>query len=121
MMAGAAIFGIFTAVLRLDDIGAPIRHISQGVKYTFENGKLDEVGGYPYYENYGQIISFIALVGLAFICYLLARWGSRGAVAEEIEATRSITPTPVPPAKEDRDSQRPTVASTFEDESSDEE
>ena len=120
MMAGAAIFGIFTAVLRLDDIGAPIRHISQGVKYSFDDGKLERVGAYPYYEEHGQLISFAALVTLAFICYLLARWGSRGAVAEDIEAARSITPKPASMTK--TDSQPPTVDSKVEtdDESDDE-
>lgn len=33
LIAGAAIFGIGTAVLRLPDVGAPIQHISVGVKY----------------------------------------------------------------------------------------
>ena len=36
LMAGAAIFGIITAILRLPGLGAPIRHISVGEDYRLE-------------------------------------------------------------------------------------
>ena len=36
-MAGAAIFGIISAVLRLPEIGAPIRYLSVGVKFWLED------------------------------------------------------------------------------------
>ncbi len=36
LMAGAAIFGILTAVLRLSAVGAPIRYMSVGVDYRLE-------------------------------------------------------------------------------------
>jgi len=83
MMAGAAIFGIIVAVLRLTDIGAPIRHISIGKKYEIQGGLLEEISQASYYEHHGELISFIAIVGLAFACYLLASWGAKGTITEE--------------------------------------
>ncbi len=89
MMAGAAIFGIITAVLRLTDIGAPIQHIAVGVKLAMVDGQLKEVSEAGYYEHYGQIISFAAIVGLAFLCFLLARWGAKGTIREEDQAAKT--------------------------------
>jgi hypothetical protein len=86
MMAGAAIFGIITAVLRLPDIGAPIRKMTVGVDLDLVGGQLKEVGEAAYYEHHGQLISFLALVGLAVLCYLLARWGAAGTIREEDSA-----------------------------------
>ena len=83
MMAGAAIFGIITAVLRLTDIGAPIQHIAVGVELALVDGQLKELSEAHYYEEWGQLISFLALVGLAFTCFLLARWGAKGTIREE--------------------------------------
>jgi putative OPT family oligopeptide transporter len=83
MMAGAAIFGIITAVLRLPDIGAPLRFITIGVDFEMVEGQLKEVAEAHYYEAYGQIISLLALIGLAVVCFLIARWGARGTIREE--------------------------------------
>jgi len=83
MMAGAALFGIVVAVLRLPDLGAPIRFLSVGVNYELKEGQLKDVGEAHYYEHYGMLISFIAILGLAFVCYLLASWGAKGTIAEE--------------------------------------
>jgi len=83
MMAGAAIFGIITAVLRLPDIGAPLQYITVGVKLGVVDGQLTELGEAGYYEHYGQIISLLALVGLAVVCFLIARWGAKGTIREE--------------------------------------
>ncbi len=88
MMAGAAIFGIITAVLRVPDIGGPIRYISQGVQFRLEqtatgNPILKEVGAAHYYEESGELISFIMFVVLSLACYFLARWGAKGTIAEE--------------------------------------
>ncbi len=85
MMAGAAIFGIITAVLRLTDIGAPIQYIAVGVDLAVKEGMLKEVAEAGYYEHFGQIISFVAIIGLAFGCFILARWGAKGAIREEDE------------------------------------
>jgi putative OPT family oligopeptide transporter len=83
MMAGAAIFGIITAVLRLPDIGAPLRYITVGVNYDLVDGQLKEISEAHYYEEYGQIISVIALIGLALVSFLVARWGAKGTIGEE--------------------------------------
>jgi len=83
MMAGAAIFGILVAALRLPDLGAPIRFLSIGEKYDLVEGQLKDIGKAHYYENFGMLISFIAILGLAFTCYLLASWGAKGTIAEE--------------------------------------
>jgi len=88
MMAGAAILGIITAALRLPDIGAPIQHISVGVEQAIVDGQLKEVSEAGYYEHYGQIISLVAIVGLAFSCFLLARWGAKGTLREEDEMNK---------------------------------
>lgn len=83
MMAGAAIFGLIVAVMRLPDVGAPIRFISIGQKMDLTDGKLETVSELSYYEHHGELISFIAIIGLAFVCYLLARWGAKGTLVEE--------------------------------------
>jgi putative OPT family oligopeptide transporter len=83
MMAGAAIFGIITAVLRLPDIGAPLRHITIGVNFDLVDGQLKEISEAHYYEEYGQIISVLALIGLAVVSFLVARWGAKGTIREE--------------------------------------
>jgi putative OPT family oligopeptide transporter len=96
MMAGAAIFGILTAVLRLPNLGAPIRSLSRGVNFFIkqvpvtEDGKtemipvLDHVA-YSSYEGFqGQMWGFVMLIVLGVACYLLARLGAKwalGAVA----------------------------------------
>jgi putative OPT family oligopeptide transporter len=89
MMAGAAIFGIITAAMRLPDLGAPIRHITLGVKLGLVDGQLKELSEAHYYEEYGQLISFLAVIGLAFTCFLLARWGARGTIREEDTAEKA--------------------------------
>ncbi|MCP4599344.1 MAG: oligopeptide transporter, OPT family [Proteobacteria bacterium] len=89
MIAGAAIFGIITALLRLEDLGALIHHISYGVKMKVENGILQEGSLRPYYENHGQLIALIMLVLLAISCFLLARWGANGTLREEEARSRT--------------------------------
>jgi hypothetical protein len=83
MMAGAAIFGIITAALRLPDLGAPIRFLSVGVEFDLVEGQLKEISEAHYFEEHGQIIALLALVGLAFISFLVARWGAKGTIREE--------------------------------------
>ncbi len=86
MMAGAAIFGILTAVMRIPDAGALIQYVSVGEKF-----KLVEVGGQPvlkhtpagWYEGFtGQIVGLLMLLALAFACYLLARLGAKWMITE---------------------------------------
>jgi putative OPT family oligopeptide transporter len=87
LMAGAAIFGIITAVMRVPNFGAPIRFISQGVHFT-----LETVGGTPVLEEQsmawhdgamGQGIGLAMYIVLAFLCFLLARLGARWMLAAE--------------------------------------
>jgi len=92
LMAGAAIFGILTAVLRIPSIaGAPfgwIRYISIGTSFDVAptaSGAymLKETGAAGYYESYGQIISLVMLCVLALVCFLLAMWGAKRTIREE--------------------------------------
>ena len=87
MMAGAAIFGIITAVLRQAVLGAPIKYISIGERFWIEQS-----GGEPYllseaapwYEGtLGQGISMAMYVALAVACFLLAKKGAEWFIQEE--------------------------------------
>ncbi len=59
LMAGAAIFGILTAVLRLPAVGAPIRSLSVGVEY-----RLEAVVDGSVVEKDGKVIGSCADVAL---------------------------------------------------------
>ncbi len=77
LMAGAAIFGIISAVLRVPDAGALIRYLSVGVDFKLIDGQLIE-HAHEWYKGFnGQIIGLIMLCALAFVCFLLARLGAR--------------------------------------------
>jgi len=84
LMAGAAIFGVVTAVLRLTQIGAPIRYISLGVDFSLHEVAgtdglmiLHEVAAKWYDGFQGQIVGLAMLLLLAVVCFLLARVGAR--------------------------------------------
>jgi putative OPT family oligopeptide transporter len=77
LMAGAAIFGVITAILRTPDVGAPIRFLSIGVDFALEDGVLRETAAHWYEGFQGQIIGLVMLLLLGFACYLLARLGAR--------------------------------------------
>jgi len=87
MMAGAAIVGIITAVLRLTDLGAPIKHLAVGVRFYVKKGALHEDFSAWYTGATGRILGFVTIVGLGVICFLLARlganWLKRDADAED--------------------------------------
>lgn len=100
LMAGAAILGIITAVLRIPSLMgmpfAPIRFLGVGVDYSLETSSdgtllmLKETGAAEYFENgTGQAISLLMFIGLAVVCYFLARWGATGQMAEEDAADKS--------------------------------
>jgi len=90
LMAGAAIFGIITAVLRLPDISAPIRKISVGVNFALEGSSLVERPAETAYQTFfaenGQLLSLIMLCALALACFLLAMWGAKRTIREEDQA-----------------------------------
>lgn len=79
LMAGAALFGVLTAILRTTEFGAGIRHISVGQRFSLdETGRSLISDAMPWYEGFqGQLIGFVMLVVLAVICFLLARLGAR--------------------------------------------
>ncbi len=88
MMAGAAIFGIITAMLRLDWIGYPIRFLAVGADMTVKDvgGGLTQLKSTPapWYEGFtGQFISLVMFLGLIAATYFLARWGARMESDEE--------------------------------------
>ena len=80
LMAGAAILGIVTAVLRLPAVGAPIRFISVGINYELVQAQgFDVLKETPaeWYDGFGgQISGLIMMLVLATVCFLLARWGA---------------------------------------------
>ncbi len=81
LMAGAAIFGIITATMRVPKFGAPIRFISQGVHFSLEEVRgfavLEEVA-MPWYQGFnGQMGGLVAYGVLAIICFFLARLGAK--------------------------------------------
>lgn len=77
LMAGAAIFGIISAVLRVPDLGAMIQYCSVGVDFKMVNGQLVE-HAHKWFEGFqGQGIGLIMFVLLGFACFLLARLGAR--------------------------------------------
>ncbi|HBO44328.1 MAG TPA: peptide transporter [Planctomycetaceae bacterium] len=91
LMAGAAIFGIVTAVLRQPALGAPIRFISIGedfvLKHTEAGEAFLESESARWYEGFnGQMISLVMFIGLGVVCFLLARAGAQWSLREEAEA-----------------------------------
>jgi len=84
LMAGAAIFGIVTAVLRLDFTSYAIRFISIGEQFKVEEktigGQLQTVltsETVAWHDGLtGQGLGLGAYVVLALACYFLARWGA---------------------------------------------
>jgi uncharacterized oligopeptide transporter (OPT) family protein len=91
LMAGAAIFGIITAILRQPALGAPIRWLSVGEKLSLDKTAAGEVflksEAMKWYEGFlGQGLSLLMFVGLAVACFLLARKGARQLLHEEATA-----------------------------------
>ncbi len=89
-MAGAAIIGILSAVLRLPEVGAPIRHLSIGVDFFYKT-KESAAGALTLLEHHkqawysgatGQTISLVAFTLLAVFAFLLARKGAQWDLAE---------------------------------------
>lgn len=84
LMAGAAIFGVITAVLRSKDFGAGIRFISVGEKFSLDaSGTLVSVAAHWYEGFTGQIIGLVMLVLLGVGCFFLARLGARWQMESE--------------------------------------
>ena len=92
MMAGAAIFGIVTAILRLDFTGYAIRFLSIGEIFRVETKVIEGVEqsflkgeAAHWYEGItGQGLGLGTYVVLALGCYLLARWGAE----KELQGTK---------------------------------
>jgi putative OPT family oligopeptide transporter len=91
MMAGAAIFGIITAVLRQPTLGAPIKWISLGEKFTLvkdnlTGGSVLESHSAEWYEGLaGQGISLAMYVVLALAAFGLAKLGADWFLKEQAE------------------------------------
>lgn len=89
LMAGAAIFGIVTAILRLDFTGYAIRFLSIGEIFRVESKMVDGVeqtflkgeAAHWYEGVMGQGLGFGTYVVLALACYFLARWGAEKELA----------------------------------------
>lgn len=95
MMAGAAIVGIVTAVLRLTDLGAPIQHLAVGAKFSVVKGALHETYSDWYTGAVGRILGFAMIVTLGVICFVLARLGAKWFL-QETKATDDGDDTPDP-------------------------
>ncbi len=77
LMAGAAIFGIISAVLRVPDAGAVIQYMSIGVDFELVDGQLMEHAHHWFEGFQGQMAGLIMLCLLAFACFLMARLGAK--------------------------------------------
>ncbi len=81
LMAGAAIFGIISAIFRVPKLGALIQHVSVGVDFWLEDvagTAVLEHHAHVWYKGFeGQMIGFVMLLVLAFGCFLLARLGAK--------------------------------------------
>jgi putative OPT family oligopeptide transporter len=92
LMAGAAIIGIITAVLRQPVLGAPIRFISFGEKFELKYTKSGEAFLPPgkaeeWFEGLaGQGVSLIMFVLLSVTCFWLAKKGAEWYLQEEAAA-----------------------------------
>jgi len=86
MMAGAAIFGIITAVLRVKEVGL-IDDIAIGANLAYEGSTVvdlpPETAFQHFYHDHGQLLSLGMFVLLAVGCFLLARWGAKRTIREE--------------------------------------
>jgi hypothetical protein len=95
LMAGAAIFGIITAILRLPDIGAPIQYMSVGVKYGVETVNGTEVltgsvstSGAAWFQGFeGQFISLVMFILLGVACFGLAKLGAKWMLRDQASST----------------------------------
>jgi len=77
LMAGAAIFGIISAVLRVPDAGALIQYLSVGVDFELVDGQLIE-NAHHWFEGFqGQMAGLVMLCLLAVACFLMARLGAK--------------------------------------------
>jgi putative OPT family oligopeptide transporter len=95
LMAGAAIMGIVSAVLRLPEVGAPIRHLAIGERFFYETTQTGNLllksEAQPWFDGFrGQMMGLEAFAILAFLCYLLARQGAKWDLAEAREAERKL-------------------------------
>jgi len=81
LMAGAAIFGIISAVFRVPKLGALIQYVSVGVDFWLEDvagTAVLEEHAHAWYTGFeGQMIGFVMLLVLAVVCFLLARLGAK--------------------------------------------
>jgi putative OPT family oligopeptide transporter len=94
LMAGGAIFGgIVPAILRQPALGAPIQYISVGETFWLEHTKTGE----PFVQSkavdwfagfWGQGISLVMFLGLAAVCFWLAKKGAEWYLQEEEAAER---------------------------------
>jgi hypothetical protein len=95
LMAGAAIFGIVTAVLRLDFTGYAIRYLSIGEIFHVETKLIDgtkqtllKSEAAAWYDTIlGQGLGYGAYIILALACYFLARWGAEKELASSAPDT----------------------------------
>ncbi len=94
LMAGGAIFGgIVPAILRQPKLGAPIQYISVGETFCVEQTKAGvpflESKALFWYEGFlGQYLGFLMFLGLAAVCFLLAKKGAGWFLEEEAAAER---------------------------------
>jgi putative OPT family oligopeptide transporter len=81
MIAGAAIFGILSALMRLKETGYAVKYLSVGVQFHEEPGITGEIvlrpEGLPWFEGLsGQLAGIVMFVLLGVLTYLIAKWGA---------------------------------------------
>jgi len=91
LMAGAAIFGIISAVFRVPKLGALIQYVSVGVDFWLEDvagTAVLEEHAHAWYTGFeGQMIGLVMLLALAVVCFLLARLGAKWMLDSEESET----------------------------------
>ncbi len=87
IMAGAAIMGIFSAVMRLKEVGAPIRSLSLGVNFFYAESSSGNVllkhQAAEWFAGFnGQILGLSMFILLGVACFFLARKGAQWDLAD---------------------------------------
>jgi putative OPT family oligopeptide transporter len=91
LMAGAAIVGIISALVRLPETGAPIRFLAIGERFFYEVTKTGDrfvkSVEQEWFKGFsGQLGGLCAFALLAILCYLLARKGAAWDLADQRQA-----------------------------------
>ncbi len=97
MMAGAALIGILSAVLQLQNLGVPARYITVGSTYVAKGGQWVPEKASWLLGTRGQVIGLVMFVLLGIVAFMLARKGATWQMEEEDGGSDD---DPQPPAED---------------------